>query len=217
MHAPRTTHHAPLPFAKVCFLNAGYMITGMFEQNTAAAHLANLHCNLTANVHLAHYLYGRLLSRQTPGCLVFTSSSAGFIPTPFAAMYATSKAAISALAASLACEGRARGVHVHAVHPSPVNSRFSQGGGNDITLRKVSAMDFFYRFATGPEALPDLFFRTVGRSAVVADIGGVSLGLRLLVQMLGYNFIAIASALTAHLSADYQNNIAKGEAKKKAS
>jgi len=48
----------------VCFLNAGYMITGMFEQNSAAAHLANLHCNLTANVHLAHYLYGRLLSSQ---------------------------------------------------------------------------------------------------------------------------------------------------------
>ena len=81
--------------AQVCFLNAGYMITGMFEQNSAAAHLANLHCNLTANVHLAHYLYGRLLSSQKPGCLVFTSSSAGFIPTPFAAMYATSKAAIS--------------------------------------------------------------------------------------------------------------------------
>ena len=73
----------------------------MFEQNSSAAHLANLHCNLTANVHLAHYLYGRLLSRQTPGCLVFTSSSAGFIPTPFAAMYATSKAAISAFAARL--------------------------------------------------------------------------------------------------------------------
>lgn len=202
---------------QVCFLNAGYMITGMFEQNSSAAHLANLHCNLTANVHLAHYLYGRLLSRQTPGCLVFTSSSAGFIPTPFAAMYATSKAAISAFAASLACEGRARGVHVHAVHPSPVNSRFSKGGGNDITLRKVSAMDFFYKFATGPEALPDLFFRAVGRSAVVADLGGVSLGLRLLVQLLGYNFIAFASALTAHLSADYQNNIAKAEAKAKAS
>ena len=50
---------------------------------------------------------------------------------------------------------------MHAVHPSPVNSRFSRGGGNDITLRKVSAMDFFYKFATGPEALPDLFFRAV--------------------------------------------------------
>ena len=108
-------------------------------------------------------------------------------------------------------------MHVHAVHPSPVNSRFSKGGGNDITLRKVSAMDFFYKFATGPEALPDLFFRAVGRSAVVADLGGVSLGLRLLVQVLGYNFIAFASALTAHLSGDYQNNIAKGQAKAKAS
>merc|ERR1712232_719452 len=98
------------------------------------------------------------------------------------------------------------------------NSRFAQGGGNDITLRNVSAMDFFYRFATGPEAMPDLFFRTVGRTAVVADFGGVSLGLRMLVHLLGYNAVALASALTAHLSADYQNNIAKDEeAKKKAS
>ena len=53
------------------------------------------------------------------------------------------------------------------VHPSPVNSRFSRGGGNDITLRKVSAMDFFYKFATGPEALPDLFFRAVSLRARV--------------------------------------------------
>ena len=82
------------------------------------------------------------------------------------------------------------------------------------------------------DRLPDLFFRAVrpnpspnphphphqvGRSAVVADLGGVSLGLRMLVQLLGYNFIALASALTAHLSADYQNNIAKGQAKAKAS
>ena len=36
-------------------------------------------------------------------------------------------------------------------------------------------------------------------------------------NQLGYNFIALASALTAHLSADYQNNIAKGQAKAKAS
>ena len=36
-------------------------------------------------------------------------------------------------------------------------------------------------------------------------------------NQLGYNFIAFASALTAHLSADYQNNIAKGQAKAKAS
>ena len=39
---------------------------------------------------------------------------------------------------------------------------------------------------------------------------------RLLVHLLGYNFIAFASALTCHTTADYQNNIAKAEAKKKA-
>ena len=29
------------------------------------------------------------------------------------------------------------------------------------SISQVSAMDFFYKFATGPEALPDLFFRAV--------------------------------------------------------
>eukprot|EP00966_Prymnesium_polylepis_P108924 2520947-Prymnesium_polylepis.1 len=36
-------------------------------------------------------------------------------------------------------------------------------------------MDQFYKFATGPEALPDQFFGHIGRGAVVADLGGVSM------------------------------------------
>lgn len=44
---------------QVVFLNAGYILTGMYEANTAGAHLSNLHCNLTANVHLSHFLYSK--------------------------------------------------------------------------------------------------------------------------------------------------------------
>lgn len=42
---------------QVIFLNAGYILTGMFDANTVNAQLANLHCNLTANIHLCHFLY----------------------------------------------------------------------------------------------------------------------------------------------------------------
>lgn len=48
---------------QVIFLNAGYILTGMFEANTVGAQLANLHCNLTANVHLAHFFYS---ARRSP-------------------------------------------------------------------------------------------------------------------------------------------------------
>lgn len=49
-------------------------------------HLANFHCNLTANIHLTHHFYSNMINKGLKGCIVYTSSSAGFIPNPFAAM-----------------------------------------------------------------------------------------------------------------------------------
>jgi len=37
-----------------------------------------------ANIHLTHHFYGKLLAKGQKGCVVYTSSSAGFIPNPFA-------------------------------------------------------------------------------------------------------------------------------------
>ncbi|KAL1522731.1 hypothetical protein AB1Y20_017705 [Prymnesium parvum] len=193
---------------QVIFLNAGYILTGMFESNTVGAQLANLHCNLTSNIYLCHFFYSRLLAAGDKGCIVFTSSSASYIPNPFAVMYGTTKAAVSAFAASLAVEARARGIHVHAIHPSPVNSRFSTGGGNQIKVTKIEAMDQFYKFASGPEALPTKFLRHIGRGAVVADIGGVSMMLRMVVHLLGYNLMAFATAVCAPFMPDYKKGIA---------
>mmetsp|Transcript_62481 Transcript_62481/g.123461 ORF Transcript_62481/g.123461 Transcript_62481/m.123461 type:complete len:327 (-) Transcript_62481:237-1217(-) len=193
------------------FLNAGFIVTGMFEQNAVQAHLANLHCNLTSNIFLSHFFYERMLSKGLGGCIVFTSSSASYIPNPFAVMYGATKSGVSAFAASLACEARPRGIHVHSIHPSPVNSRFTKGGGNDVQQRKIQAMDSFYKFASGPEVLPLKFISHIGRGAVVADIGGVSVGLRLVVHLLGYNFMALMTAMTAHLTPDYQTHVAKAK------
>ena len=38
-------------------------LAGFFEQHSVETHLANFHCNLTANIHLTHYLYSRLISK----------------------------------------------------------------------------------------------------------------------------------------------------------
>merc|ERR1719183_693465 len=140
------------------------MLPGFFEYQPVEAHLANFHCNLTANVQLTHHFYSLLISKKLRGCIVFTSSPAGFIPNPFAVMYGVTKAGVSELAASLAVEGKSRGIDVHAVHPSPVNSRFLVGGGNDVKVHKVEAMAMAYKLATGPEALPDQIFSAIGRA-----------------------------------------------------
>lgn len=86
--------------------------------------LANVECNATASFAIAHHFLQRLVSNKQKGCIVFTSSVAGFIPTPFAASYAATKAFVSQLACSLHIEVQSLGIDVCAVHPSPVNSNF---------------------------------------------------------------------------------------------
>mmetsp|Transcript_58454 Transcript_58454/g.190624 ORF Transcript_58454/g.190624 Transcript_58454/m.190624 type:complete len:316 (+) Transcript_58454:100-1047(+) len=194
---------------QLIFNNAGFIVTGFFEQHSVETHLANFHCNLTANIHLTHHFYGKLIAKELKGCIVFTSSSAGFIPNPFAVMYGCTKSGISELAASLAVEGKARGVDIHAVHPSPVNSRFTTGGGNDVKVHKMAAFDMAYKFATGPEVLPNQIFAAIGRSPVMCDLGGTSVGMRLAVHFIGYNLMTYAFALAAPLMPDYKNNVNK--------
>ena len=100
---------------------------------------------------------------------------------------------------------------MHSIHPSPVNSRFTAGGGNQVQQRKIEAMAAFYKFASGPEVLPKKFLSHIGRGAIVADLGGVSVGLRLVIQLLGYNTMALLTALTAHLTPDYQTHVSKAK------
>lgn len=194
---------------QLLFNNAGFIVTGFFEQHSVDTHLANFHCNLTANIHLTHHFYSNLIAKGLRGCIVFTSSSAGFIPNPFAVMYGCTKSGVSELAASLAVEAKARGVDIHAVHPSPVNSRFTAGGGNDVKVHKMSAIEMAYKFATGPEALPDQIFAAIGRAPVMIDLGGTSIGMRLVVHFLGFNLMTYAFALAAPLMPDYKNNVKK--------
>jgi short-subunit dehydrogenase len=191
------------------FNNAGYMVSGFFEQHSAEVQLANFHCNLTANIHLTHHFYSEMIRKQLKGCIVFTSSSAGFIPNPFACMYGCTKGGISEFAASLAVEGKSRGIDIHAVHPSPVNSRFTAGGGNDVKIHRIAAMDAAYKFAVGPEALPDQIFSAVGRTAVMLDLGGVSIGMRLAVHFLGFNLMTYGFAKFAPLMPDYKKYVGK--------
>jgi len=82
----------------IIFNNAGFMVTGFLDQAPIGKLLANIECNATACVNVSHFFVKKLISGKKKGCLVFTSSVAGFIPTPFAAMYASTKAFVSQFA-----------------------------------------------------------------------------------------------------------------------
>ena len=65
------------------------------------------------------------VQRKLRGCIVFTSSAAAAIASPFTALYAATKSFISSFGASLAVEVRHHGIDVLVFHPSPVNTRSS--------------------------------------------------------------------------------------------
>jgi short-subunit dehydrogenase len=106
------------------FNNAGFIVTGFVDQTPLPKLLSNVECNATASFAIAHHFLQLLVSKKLRGCIVFTSSVAGFIPTPFAASYAATKAFVSQLACSLHIEVKSLGIDVCAVHPSPVASNF---------------------------------------------------------------------------------------------
>ena len=63
------------------------------------------------------------VQKKLRGCIVFTSSAAAAIASPFTALYAATKSFVSSFGASLAVEVRHHGINVLVFHPSPVNTR----------------------------------------------------------------------------------------------
>ncbi len=84
--------------------NAGYITTGMFADVPLPALMANYECNATCAVRITHHFLNRLLDAGRRGLIGFTSSPAGCMPSPFAAIYGCTKALLTEFAASIAPE-----------------------------------------------------------------------------------------------------------------
>lgn len=139
---------------------------GFFEQAPIEKILSNVECNATSGVNVAHHFLQLLVQQKRRGCVVFTSSIAAAIPTPFAAMYASTKAFVSQLAACLHIECQPLGIDVCAVHPSPVASNFYQKLDHKVDMIEAAA-----KSAVAPDTVTDDIFRSVGACAW-RDLGG---------------------------------------------
>ena len=142
---------------EIVFNNAGYIVTGFFDQTTLDAQLANLECNSTACVKVTHHFLKKMLDKKMKGCFIFTSSVSGYIPNPFAVMYGATKAFVSQFAASLAIEVRNSGIDVLAVHPSPVSSNFFDNA------HKLESLEMAQKSAVSPASVPGKMLMCVGR------------------------------------------------------
>jgi len=185
------------------FNNAGYIVTRFYHDSDVEVHLKNMQCNSVSAVRITHHFLNLMYKSSRPGLICFTSSAAAYMPSPFTAFYSATKAFISRFATSLAAEAQPQGVDVIAVHPSPVNSNFTKNSA------KIKVMDDFYKFATGPEVVPEQIFRKVGRSQVLADLGPTAVLLRLVTKLLDDAFFASAFAAFAGMLPDYKEHAGK--------
>jgi short-subunit dehydrogenase len=186
---------------QLVFLNAGYMLTGLYEATALAAQAANLECNAVSAASLAHVFLGRMVGAGKGGCIVLTSSAAAAVASPYTVMYAATKAFISSFGASLAVEARHRGVDVLVFHPSPVASRFYDRAD------RMSVLDFFKGVAVSPDALPGVVFGAVGRT-VWRDVGLTAFAFRIMMKVVDFNFMALAASRAAPSTADFKAAVA---------
>mmetsp|Transcript_20905 Transcript_20905/g.29050 ORF Transcript_20905/g.29050 Transcript_20905/m.29050 type:complete len:331 (+) Transcript_20905:96-1088(+) len=184
----------------IIFNNAGFIVTGFIDSSPIGKLLANIECNTTACVNISHHFVNKMVKSKTKGCIVYTSSVAGFIPTPFAAMYASTKAFVSQLACCLHIEVHNLGIDVCAVHPSPVASNFY-----DKVDHKIEMMEAAQKSAVPPDALPNSIFRSIGVCAL-RDIGGMAVGTRMGTFFLPYNFFTKIFTMAAPYLPDYKNH-----------
>ncbi len=183
----------------IIFNNAGYIVTGFFDQTTLDSQLANLECNSTACVKVTHHFLKCMMDKGLKGCIVFTSSVSGYIPNPFAVMYGATKAFVSQFAASLAIEVRNSGIDVLAVHPSPVASNFFE------KAHKLDSLAMAKKSAVSPDSVPGKMLTCIGRSHL-GDLGSMAVVVRAVVALVPYDFLTGVFALAAPMMGDYQKH-----------
>jgi short-subunit dehydrogenase len=189
---------ADLDAPQIIFSNAGFIRTGFFGDMALGAHLANHHCNATAAVPIVHHFLSRLRDERKKGCIVMTSSPAGFMACPFSCMYGATKAFVTEFAMSLAPEVLNEGIDVAVIHPSPVASNFFKGA------HSLDAINFFKNTAQGPFRVADKAMACIGRMVVI-DQGYYPTCVRLLLKIIDVNFLTEIIARTVHLNGDYKS------------
>lgn len=113
--------------------NAGFGAFGEFSETDRDRLRRMLDLNIVAVVELAH-LYLQPMYRQSEpqrraGGIINIASVAGFVPLPYSAVYAATKAFVLSFSQALGEEARQRGVHVMVVNPGTTETNFFKVAG----------------------------------------------------------------------------------------
>lgn len=124
--------------------NAGLGDHGPFEESDWLRVRQMLDVNIMALTKLTHRLLPGM-KRNEGGAILNVSSVAGFLPVPYMAVYAASKAYVTSFSEGLRAELRGTDVSVTAVCPGPVPTEFGKQAARepDDTPFDVKAPEIF--------------------------------------------------------------------------
>lgn len=149
----------------VVISNAGFGISGPVEFTDIKEAEHQMDVNFMGAVRLTQAILPQL-RRQQYGRIIYTSSVAAPLPVPYQAFYSASKAAINAMALSLANEVRAFHISVSVMMPGDVSTGFTDArakstSGEEVYRsagKAVANMERDERGGMRPEQMAKLFW-----------------------------------------------------------
>jgi len=128
------------PLAAIA-INAGVGVSGDFSQDTDLQDELNLiQLNIVSPVHLAKRVLKDMV-RAGGGRILFTSSIAGTMPTPFYAVYGASKAFLTSFAQAVRNELKDQPVTITVLMPGATETEFFERAGMEDTKLGASEKD----------------------------------------------------------------------------
>lgn len=103
--------------------NAGFATHGMFEQVSGERQHEEVMLNVAAVVDMTHLFLPGML-RKNSGAVINVSSTAGFQPLPYMAVYGATKAFVLSFTQALWWENRDRGIKFFALCPGSTDTSF---------------------------------------------------------------------------------------------
>ncbi len=132
--------------------NAGTGVPGAFLKQPLEDYTKVVQLNVTAPMQLSH-VFGKKMSEEGRGGIIFVSSIAAYTGSPYMANYATTKAYLLSLASALHVELKPKGVDVLVLSPGATHTEMENMEGMDFSKVPMSWMEADQVASTGVQAL----------------------------------------------------------------
>lgn len=124
--------------------NAGFGIAEPFIESEWESQRSLFRTNMDAVAHLSH-AFGARMAAAGAGAILNVASIAAFMPGPYMGTYYASKAFVQSFTQALHTELRPYGVHVTALCPGPVRTRFfARAGFGKASVFRLVALPASY-------------------------------------------------------------------------